>query len=42
MKNTLLALALAVASSAATYLVWSHRVALHAPAEQQREAELES
>jgi hypothetical protein len=38
----LVALALAVGSGAAAYLVWSHRMALRAPAEQQREAEAES
>jgi hypothetical protein len=38
----LVALALAAGSGAAAYLVWSHRIALRAPAEQQREAEAES
>jgi hypothetical protein len=38
----LVALALAAGSGALAYIVWSHRVALHAPAEQQREAEAES
>jgi hypothetical protein len=38
----LVALALSAGSSVVAYLVWSHRVVLRAPAEQQREAEAQS